>query len=149
MYGIDASGPTRHPEFIQTPRRTGVNQSAGRDVYPSAGARERRSLARGRSARDVRSHRARRLAVATVGAVLMLAGGVAAKPSHCRKDCRLEIANCLALVPKNEDCTGTRVEKRACRRMDAGGRATGRSDVKVCKHEDPCTRGSSMPTRLH
>src|SRR5437867_7989866 len=93
-YGIDARGPTRHPEFIQTSRRTGVNQSAGEDVYTcephrhegawgsrrptSAGARERRSLARGRSARE-RSHRARRLAVATVGAVRMLAGGVAAK----------------------------------------------------------------------
>ena len=58
----------------------------------------------------MRSHRARRLAVATVGAVLMLAGGVAAKPSHCRKDCKQEITNCLALVPKNEDCTGTRVK---------------------------------------
>ncbi|TMA34663.1 MAG: hypothetical protein E6J83_18090, partial [Deltaproteobacteria bacterium] len=62
--------------------------------------------------------------MATVGAVLMLAGGVAAKPSHCRKDCEQEITNCLGLVPKNEDCTGTRVEKRACRRMHAAERAT-------------------------
>src|SRR5205823_13699456 len=98
MYGIDASGPTRHPEFIQTPPRTGVNQSAGRDVYPSAGARERRSLARGRSARDVRRHRPRRLAVATVGAVLMLAGAAAAEPSHGRKGCTPETAICPALV---------------------------------------------------
>src|SRR5437870_5645288 len=137
MYGMDAAGPTRHPEFIQTSRRTGVNQSAGQDVYPSAGARERRSLARGRSARDVRSHRPRRLAMATVGAVLMLAGGVAAKPSHCRKDCKQQIANCLALVPKNEDCTGTRIEKSACRRVHAVERAACHKVVKVCKRQNP------------
>ena len=55
------------------------------------------------------------LAVVTVG--VMLAGGVAAKPSHCLKDCKQDIKNCLALVPTNNACTGTKVEKKACRRM--------------------------------
>jgi hypothetical protein len=94
----------------------------------------------------VRSHRARRLAVATVGAVLMLASGVAAKPSHCRKDCRPEITNCLALVPKNGDCTGTRAEKRACRRMHTAERGTCHNFVKLCKQQNPGTSGVCLPS---
>ena len=46
------------------------------------------------------------LAVGTVGLVLMLAGGVAAKPSQCAKDCKQDIKNCLGLVPPNKNCTG-------------------------------------------
>ena len=94
----------------------------------------------------MRSHRARGLALATVGAVLMLAGGVAAKLSHCRKDCKQEITNCLALVPKNGDCTGTRAEKRACRRMHAAERATCHNFVKVCKQQNPGTSGVCLPS---
>src|SRR5439155_14650534 len=75
----------------------------------------------------------------------MLAGGVAAKPSHCRKDCKQEIRNCLALVPKNEDCTGTRAEKRACR-MHAAERATCHSFVKLCKQQKPGTSGICLPS---
>jgi len=94
----------------------------------------------------VQSHRARRLAAVTVGAVLMLAGGVAAKPSHCRKDCKQEIRDCLALVPKNEDCAGTRAEKRACRKMHAAERATCHNFVKLCKQQEPGTSGICLPS---
>ena len=81
------------------------------------------------------------LAGATVCLVLMLAGEVAAKPSHCRKDCKQDIKNCLALVPKNKDCTGTKAEKKACRKMNAAQRKTCRSLVKRCKQQNPGTSG--------
>ena len=42
--------------------------------------------------------------------------GMAAKPSHCAKDCKQDIKNCLGLVPPNKNCTGTRAEKKACRK---------------------------------
>src|SRR5437773_12368803 len=76
----------------------------------------------------------------------MLAGGVAAKPSHCRKDCKQEIRDCLALVPKNEDCTGTRAEKRACRKMHAAERTTCHNFVKLCKQQEPGTSGICLPS---
>src|SRR5207253_1580729 len=66
---------------------------------------------------------------------------VAAKPSHCAKDCKQDIKNCLALVPNNRSCTGTKAEKKACRKMNAGQRKTCRSLVKLCKQQNPGTSG--------
>src|SRR5437867_12778810 len=71
-----------------------------------------------------------------VGLGLMLASGVAAKPSHCRKDCKQDIKNCVALVPKNKDCTGTKAEKTACRKMHAAQRRACRSLVKLCRRSN-------------
>src|SRR5439155_8301414 len=84
------------------------------------------------------------LALATVGLVLLLAGGAAAKPSHCRKDCKQDISNCLALVPNNKSCTGTKVEKRACRKMYAAQRKTCRSMVSLCKQQNPSMSGTCL-----
>src|SRR5438094_169126 len=80
-----------------------------------------------------------------VGAVLMLAGGAAAKASHCRKDCKQDIKSCLALVPPNKDCTGTKPEKKGCRKTHAGQRKTCRSLTKLCKQQTPSTSGTCSP----
>src|SRR6266566_655195 len=66
---------------------------------------------------------------------------VAAKPSHCRKDCKQDIKNCLALVPPNKNCTGTKAEKKACRKNYATQRKTCRSLPKLCKQQNPDTSG--------
>ena len=84
------------------------------------------------------------LAVATVGLVLTLASGVAAKPSHCRKDCKQDIKNCLGLVPPNKDCTGTKAEKKACRKNYATQRKTCRSLTKLCKQQNPSMSGTCL-----
>ena len=85
------------------------------------------------------------LAVATVGLGLMLAGDVGAKPNHCRKDCKQDSKSCLALVPPNKDCTGTKAEKKACRKMHAAQRKTCRSLAKLCKQENPNMSGACLP----
>ena len=92
----------------------------------------------------MQSHRARWLAVATVGAVLMLTGGVAAKLSHCRKDCKQDIKSCLALVPPNKDCTGTKAEKKGCRQTHAAQRKTCRSLTKLCNQQNPSMSGTCL-----
>src|SRR5437762_1297840 len=117
----------------------GGHGGRGLPVHESA------EVARGRSARDVQGHRARRLAAAMVGAVLMLVGGAAAKVSHCRKDCKQDIKSCLALVPPNKDCTGTKAEKKGCRKTRAAQRKTCRSFTKLCKQQNPSTSGTCLP----
>src|SRR2546426_9006284 len=81
------------------------------------------------------------LAGATVCLVLMLAGEVAAKRSHCAKDCKQDIKNCLGLVPPNKNCTGAKAEKKACRKNYATQRKTCRSLPKLCKQQNPDTSG--------
>src|SRR5206468_2799683 len=66
---------------------------------------------------------------------------VAAKPSHCRKDCKQDIKNCLGLVPPNKNCTGTKAEKKACRKNYATQRKTCRGLPKLCKQQNPNTSG--------
>src|SRR5579862_246030 len=99
----------------------------------------REALIMGRRVRSLAT-----LALATVGLVLLLAGGVAAKPSHCAKDCKQDIISCLALVPTNKSCTGTKAEKRACRRMYAAQRKACRGMVKVCKQQNPSLSGTCV-----
>src|SRR5439155_5993903 len=86
------------------------------------------------------------LALGGVRGVAEASGGVTAKPSHCRKDCKQDIKNCLALVPKNKDCTGTKAEKKACRKMNAAQRKTCRSFVKLCKQQNPSMSGTCLPS---
>ncbi len=93
----------------------------------------------------MKRHRARGLAAAMVGAVLMLAGGAAAKASHCRKDCKQDIKSCLALVPPHKDCTGTKPEKKGCRKTHAARRKTCRSLTKLCKQQNPSMSGTCLP----
>jgi len=81
------------------------------------------------------------LATATIGGVSMTARVVAAGPGHCRKDCKQDVTACLALVPKNADCTGTKAAKRACRRTNAQQRKGCHHLVKLCKQENPGTSG--------
>ena len=66
---------------------------------------------------------------------------VAAKPSHCAKDCKQDIKNCLGLVPPNKNCTGTKAEKKACRKMYATQRKICRGLPKLCKQQNPNTSG--------
>ena len=73
---------------------------------------------------------------------LMFARGVAAKPSHCIADCKGDIQSCLALVPPNKDCTGTKAEKRACRKNLSAQRKDCRSLTKLCKQQNPSTSGT-------
>src|SRR5437762_5036969 len=80
-----------------------------------------------------------------VGAVLMLAGGAAAKASHCRKDCKQDIKSCLALLPPNQDCTGTKAEKQGCRQTHAAQRKTCRSLTKLCKQQNLSMSGTCLP----
>src|SRR5690242_7575907 len=86
------------------------------------------------------------LALTTVGLVLLLAGGVAAKPSHCATDCKQDIKSCLALVPTNTSCAGTKAEKKACRRMYAAQRKVCRGMVKLCKQQNPSLSGTCVPS---
>jgi streptogramin lyase len=82
------------------------------------------------------------LAVAVAVLSLMFARGVAAKPSHCINDCKQDIKSCLGLVPPNRDCTGTKPEKRACRKNLAAQRKSCRSLTKLCKQQNPSTSGT-------
>src|SRR5438552_12209329 len=116
----------------------GGHGGRGLPVHESA-----KASSEGRSARDVQRHRARRLAM--VGAVLMLASGAAAKASHCRKDCKQDIKSCLALLPPNQDCTGTKAAKQGCRQTHAAQRKTCRSLTKLCKQQNPSTSGTCLP----
>src|SRR5437667_3397189 len=74
----------------------------------------------------------------------MLAGGAAAKASHCRKDCKQDIKSCLALLPPNQDCTGTKAAKQGCRQTHAAQRKTCRSLTKLCKQQNPSTSGTCL-----
>ena len=80
--------------------------------------------------------------VAVVVLSLMFARGVAATPSHCTKDCKQDIENCLELVPPNKDCTGTRAAKRACRKNLAAQRKNCHSVTKLCKQQNPSVSGT-------
>src|SRR5438067_1112402 len=73
--------------------------------------------------------------------------GMAAKPSHCAKDCKQDIKNCLALVLTNKACTGAKAEKTACRKMHAAQRKACRGLVKLCKRQNPGTDGVCVPSR--
>ena len=73
--------------------------------------------------------------------------GMAAKPSHCPKDCKQDIKNCLALVLTNKACTGAKAEKTACRKMHAAQRKACRGLVKLCKRQNPGTDGVCVPSR--
>ena len=86
-------------------------------------------------------------AVATLGLVLMLAGGGAAQASHCRKDCQQDIKSCLALVPPNKECTGTKAEKKGCRKTHAAQRKHCRSLTKLCEQQNPSMSGTCVLTR--
>jgi hypothetical protein len=86
------------------------------------------------------------LAVATIGLNLIVAGGVAAKASHCRKDCKPDISRCLAGVPTSKSCTGTAAEKKACRKMLAGQRKTCHGLVTRCKQQNPSMSGTCLPS---
>jgi hypothetical protein len=77
----------------------------------------------------------------------MLAGEVAAKPSHCRKDCKHDIGSCRALVPPNKDCTGTKEQRKACRKAHAGQRKACRSLVKLCEQQNPSMSGTCLQSR--
>src|SRR5438445_2945245 len=79
-----------------------------------------------------------------VGAVLMLAGGAAAKASHFRKDCKQDIKICLAPVPPNKDCTRTKAEKRGCRKTHAAQRKTCHSLTKLCQQQNPSMSGTCL-----
>ena len=85
------------------------------------------------------------LTLATATLNLILVWEVAARPSHCRKDCKQDSKSCLALVPPNKDCTGTKAEKKACRKMHAAQRKTCRSLAKLCKQENPNMSGACLP----
>src|SRR6266576_2795193 len=85
-------------------------------------------------------------AVATLGLVLMLAGGAAAQASHCRRDCQQDIKSCLALVPPNKECTGTKAEKKGCRKTHAAQRKHCRSLTKLCEQQNPSMSGTCVPT---
>ncbi len=69
----------------------------------------------------------------------------AAMPSHCRRDCKQDVKNCLALVPNNKSCTGTKAEKKACRRMNATQRKACHRLVKLCKQQNPSMSGTCLP----
>jgi len=86
-------------------------------------------------------------AVATLGLVLMLAGGGAAQASHCRRDCQQDIKSCLALVPPNKECTGTKAEKKGCRKTHAAQRKHCRSLTKLCEQQNPSMSGTCVLTR--
>src|SRR5437667_5105237 len=83
-------------------------------------------------------------AVATLGLVLMLAGVAAAQASHCRKDCQQDIKSCLALVPPNKECTGTKAEKKGCRKTHAAQRKTCHSLTKLCQQQSPSMSGTCL-----
>src|SRR6059036_3691731 len=85
-------------------------------------------------------------AVATLGLVLMLAGVAAAQASHCRKDCQQDIKSCLALVPPNKECTGTKAEKKGCRKTHAAQRKHCRSLTKLCEQQNPSMSGTCVLT---
>jgi len=72
--------------------------------------------------------------------------GMAAKPSHCPKDCKQDIKNCLALVLTNKACTGTKAEKKACRKMHAVQRKACHGLVKLCKQQNPSMSGTCLPS---
>src|SRR5512138_1445622 len=82
----------------------------------------------------------------TAAALLALAAAVAARPNHCRKDCKPEIAGCLAAVPANRTCTGTKPQKRACRRAHAAQRRACHALVKLCREQNPTTPGTCAST---
>ena len=73
--------------------------------------------------------------------VLWVENAVAAKVAHCFKDCRQDVNSCLTLVPKNKSCTGTRAEKKACRKMNAAQRKACRNLVKLCRQLNPSIPG--------
>ena len=79
-------------------------------------------------------------------ALLGYRSGVAAKASHCPKDCKQDIKSCLALVLTNKACTGTKAEKKACRKMHAVQRKACRGLVKLCKQRNPGTSGVCVPS---
>src|SRR5439155_3354 len=66
--------------------------------------------------------------------------------SHCPKDCKQDIKSCLALVLTNKACTGTKAEKKACRKMHAVQRKACRGLVKLCKQRNPGTSGVCVPS---
>ena len=51
---------------------------------------------------------------ATVLAIGLIAGPAMGKP--CRRLCHDAVKTCRAAVPPNTDCTGTRPEKKTCRK---------------------------------
>src|SRR5205809_8130710 len=69
---------------------------------------------------------------------------VAAKRSHCAKDCKQDIKNCLGLVPPNKNCTGTKAEKKACRKNYATQRKACHGLVKLCKQQNPSMSGACL-----
>jgi len=77
----------------------------------------------------------------------MLAGVAAAQASHCRKDCQQDIKSCLALVPPNKECTGTKAEKKGCRKTHAAQRKHCRSLTKLCEQQNPSMSGTCVLTR--
>ena len=123
--------------FSLTPEQNGCEHSE-----PDWTTRVVGTLDETRKARMTEQKLLAALAVATVG--LMLVGGVAAKPRHCRKDCKQDITDCLAVVPKNKDCSGTTAEKTACRKMHAAQRKTCRRLVKLCRQQNPSMSGTCL-----
>src|SRR5215470_3563899 len=79
-------------------------------------------------------------------ALLGYRSGLAAKPSHCSKDCKQDIKDCLTLVPTNKSCTGTKAEKKACRKMYGTQRKACHGLVKLCKQQNPVTSGVCVPS---
>src|SRR6185369_11980127 len=86
------------------------------------------------------------LVVASVAFMLALAGTTAARGNHCRKDCKPALKDCLALVPSNTQCAGTKPEKRVCRRAHAQARKTCRHLVVRCKLETPANANVCVAT---
>jgi hypothetical protein len=86
------------------------------------------------------------LVVASVAFMLALAGTTAARANHCRKDCKPAVSDCLARVPSNKRCTGTKPEKRLCRRAHAQARKTCHRLVVRCKVENPVTANVCVAT---
>src|SRR5207237_7123776 len=73
--------------------------------------------------------------------------GMAAKPSHCPKDCKQDIKNCLALVLTNKACTGAKAEKTACRKMHAAPPHPPPRPPPPPPRQNPGTDGVCVPSR--
>jgi hypothetical protein len=86
------------------------------------------------------------LALAALGLVTAPAGRAVARRSHCRRDCKVTVADCLALVPSNQACVGSKGEKKACRKAHAETRRACHHLVRDCRELNPDGVGTCLAT---
>src|SRR4029450_10137083 len=84
--------------------------------------------------------------LAMFGAVALLASRAGAGPRHCRKDCKQQVADCVALGPPNSEGAGAGAETRTCRKLHKTERKACHHLVKLCKEENPTTIGVCIST---